>query len=686
MAQERKEENYSKKFAHFCDEISNFSETPIINNIEESEERYTELDFLNEGGAKVLYCCHDNFTGREVAMAKLKDNSSPFRQERFLQEAQLTSSLQHPNIVPVYDLGLEGENPWFTMKLISGRSLHKVLEDDRKSEISYMDSLKRNLDYFLKVCDAIAYAHSKSVLHLDLKPDNIQIGEYGDLVVCDWGLANILAENCDENMLQFYTFNPFDKESVTIDGMIKGTPGYMAPEQASFKKAKKNVGTDIFSLGAILYNILCYEKPFKGHDVKEVMKRTCEGDYLLPSKIEASVPKALEAICQKAMQVNVEDRYTSVIELQNEVLNYRQGFATDAENASFIKLMKLWIYRNKMISAFSGFTALLIVIFTYIYLEKVNLEKENALQLAKNVSLENEFHRKMGRDSAPRFLERAQMAYSSFELDDATNFSDSAVDLNPELTEAWQLKAELHFIKEEFLQALKAVSHTPNQKFLSLCERFAQIKADDTQKLKIQDLIELIRITKEMKFTQLNIRFIRHKANTEMDLETRLQFALQATLIMNQTDKINFNFDPISKHLDLSNNANLSSAISFQNFPCLSTDLSKTNISDFSAVRNQDITALDVSSTEIGTLHSLNSAHKSLRKLNISNTNIRSLMPIKNRLIEELDISWTPVNKVSDLKNLPNLKNLTIHHNQFSRGQIKKLQSQYLLTIKEKRK
>jgi eukaryotic-like serine/threonine-protein kinase len=685
MSQERKEESYSKKLAHFCDEVSSFAETPIIDNIKDSFERYTELDFLNEGGAKILYRCLDNFTGREVAMAKLKDNSSTFRQERFLQEAQLTSSLQHPNIVPVYDLGLEEKQPWFTMKLISGRSLYKILEEDKKNQLSPNDKLSRNLDYFLKVCDAMAYSHSKGVLHLDLKPDNIQIGNYGDLVVCDWGLANILAENCDENMLQFYSFNPFDRESVTVDGMIKGTPGYMAPEQASLKKAKKNVGTDIFSLGAILYNILCYEKPFKGHDLKQVIKHTCEGDYILASKIYPQVPKALEAICKKAMQVKSEDRYASVLDLQQEVLNYREGFATDAENASFIKLMKLWVYRNKIISAFTSFTALMLIIFAYIYFEKISLEKENALQLAKNVSLENEFHRKMGRDSAPRFLERAQMAYSSFELDDAINFSDSAVDLNPDLIEAWQLKAELHFIKEEFSQALKAVSHTSNQKFIALCEKFAHIKSNDAQVLDITDLIELIRITKEMKFTQLTIRFIRHKANTEMSLEMRLQFALNATLIMNQTNKINFSYDQKNRHLDLSNNSNLSSAIAFQNFPNLSTDLSHTKISDFSAVRNQDVVSLNVSSTEIGTLHSLNTSHTSLRKLNISHTNIRSLMPIKNRLIEELDISWTAVNKVSDLKNLPNLETLTIHSHQFSKGQIKNLSSRYKLTIIEKR-
>ena len=693
MAEKRKEEGYSKKLAHFCDEVSNFSETPIIDNIKDCFERYSELDFLNEGGAKVIYRCLDNYTGREVAMAKLKDNSIPTRKERFLQEAQLTSSLQHPNIVPVYDLGLEDELPWFTMKFISGRSLYEILEEDKKNQLSPNDKLSRNLDYFLKVCDAIAYAHSKGVLHLDLKPDNIQIGNYGDLVVCDWGLANILAENCDENMLQFYSFNPFDKESVTIDGMIKGSPGYMAPEQASYKKAKKSEATDIFALGAILYTILCYEKPFKGPDLNQVLSNTCEGSYPPARKLNPASPEALEAICRKAMAVKPEDRYSSVLELQKEVLSYREGFATNAENAGIIKLLNLWIKRNKIVSALGGFSALLIIIFTVIYFEKINLEKENArqqaensLQLAEKMRLEKDYAIKINKKAAPRFFERAQLAYSTFNIDDAVNFCGSAVELNPELTEAWHLKAELHFIKEEFNQALEALAHTKQSSaLLKICDEFREVKNEDSIKLDPTDRLILIKRLRELKLTPLSIRYIHYKANSFMELDERIDFAYQTTLIMNNLKRMNFSYNKETRLLSLSNNKLLKTALAFQNFPAKSTDLSHTVINDFTSITNQKLHSLNISSTSISSLRHLTGHLNLLRELKISDTAIRSLLPIRNSQIESLDISWTDINTLQHLDSLANLKQITIHAGQFKKGELKKLKSLYEVTIKEKK-
>ncbi|WDE99318.1 protein kinase [Lentisphaera profundi] len=684
--EKRKEENYDNKFAHFCDEISSFEETPLINNIESDQERYKNFSFLDEGGAKLIYRCQDNYTGREVAMAKLKDKSNEFNKERFLREAQLTSLLQHPNIVPVYDLGLKEHQPWFTMKLVSGQSLKDILHESEKKGNSPLDDLNKNLDYFLKICDAIAYAHSRAVLHLDLKPANIQISDYGDLVVCDWGLANILPHDCDENMLQYYSFNPFDEQSVTVDGLIKGTPGYMAPEQTSTKKAKKCAQTDIFSLGAILYSMLCFQQAFKGASLNEVIANTQQGNYQLPSEVIAHVPKALEAICQKAMSVDIEDRYQSVLELQDEVFKYRNGFATSAENASLLTLFKLWIYRHKMISSLAGLIFLILLIGSFVYLEKVNLEKENALQLVTIVKQENEFVRKMGRDAAPRFLERAQWAYSSFNIDDAVNFCDSSVELNPELTEAWQLKAELHFIKEEFKQALEALVHTDQQHGLvKICQEFSEIKSNDLAGLKTSNRLNLIKKIRLLKLNALSIRYIHHKANTPMELDDRIDFAYHTTLIMNNLKSMNFNYDKETQHLDLSKNKELKTALAFQNFPAKSTDLSNTAMSDFTSITNQKIRSLDISSTNILSLRSLSSPFNTLRHLNLSNTAIRSLLPIKNSLIESIDISWTDINALSHLDSFPNLKQVTVHLGQFKKGQIKQLKSLCSVIIKQKK-
>ena len=360
------------------------------------------------------------------------------------------------------------------------------------------------------------------------------------------------------------------------------------------------------------------------------------------------------------MQVDKSKRYESIVELQNELLKYRDGFATSAENANPLTLLKLWIYRNKKISSLIGLIFIIIIAASFLYVDKLNLEKENARQLAEKMRLEKDYAIKINKKAAPRFFEKAQMSYTSYELEDAARFCDTAVELNPELIDAWKLKAELHFINEEFTQAYQAALKTNKIKFITLCEKFAQIKSNDKESLNIDDLIELFRYTKEMKFTQIMIRFARHKANSNINLEDRIEFAVNSTIIMNQLDKLNFNFEPTSKHLDVSNNPKLNSAISFQNFPAKSADFSNTSIRDFISFRNQDIEKLNVSHTDITTLASLHFSNSSLNTLNISNTNVRSLFPLKNRPIEEIDISWTAVDKTGDFAQLPQLRQVQL--------------------------
>ena len=183
-------------------------------------------------------------------MASLKQDAKDQRKEHFLKEARLTAALQHPNIIPLYDLGLKSTQPWFTMKLVSGTTLDKTLENLKRNRSVELSDLNERLDAFMKICDAVAYAHSRGVLHLDIKPDNIQISEYGDILLCDWGLAKVMASVCDEELLECYTFNPKGLD-LTIDGLIKGTPGFMAPEQTRLIKGKSGEYTDIFFLWAV---------------------------------------------------------------------------------------------------------------------------------------------------------------------------------------------------------------------------------------------------------------------------------------------------------------------------------------------------------------------------------------------------------------------------------------------------
>jgi serine/threonine protein kinase len=217
---DREEELFDKGFASFFDELDELEEMPLLDMIASIKTRYCDFKYVDEGGIKIIQSCKDLKTGREVAMARLKNDASDQQKEAFLKEARITATLQHPNIIPLHDLGLKGVHPWFIMKFISGSSLDHVLEDTKNKKTQNLAELSDRLDVFIKVCDAIAYAHSRGVLHLDLKPDNIQISDYGDVLVCDWGLAKVMASICDEELLECFTFNP-KETNLTVDGLIK---------------------------------------------------------------------------------------------------------------------------------------------------------------------------------------------------------------------------------------------------------------------------------------------------------------------------------------------------------------------------------------------------------------------------------------------------------------------------------
>ena len=223
------------------------------------EERYEDGGCINEGGLKRILECRDLATGRIVAKAVLKKAADAAAVEQFLREGRITASLQHPNIVPVYDIGLDGDLlPYFTMKLIEGDSLREIVGKLREGNRGYCNryTLPVLVDIFLKICDAVAYAHSRGILHLDLKPDNIRVGEFGGVLVCDWGLARKIDAEELEQESDGRHLEGIEDAGFTLDGEIKGTPGYMAPEQASGSTEERSKRTDIYALGAILYALL----------------------------------------------------------------------------------------------------------------------------------------------------------------------------------------------------------------------------------------------------------------------------------------------------------------------------------------------------------------------------------------------------------------------------------------------
>ncbi|HYR57535.1 MAG TPA: FHA domain-containing serine/threonine-protein kinase, partial [Chthoniobacteraceae bacterium] len=253
--------------------------------------RYKVITTINRGGMGVILQARDLRIRRTVAMKVMKTSSQFSRENvlRFIDEAQLTGQLEHPNIVPVYELGIDEQGETFyAMKFVKGITLDDVLRGIRNGNQRMIDKypLGTLLTIFQKVCDGVAYAHSKGVIHRDLKPENIMIGAFGEVLVMDWGLAkNITGGRRDtrpepEGEAQHSRKKLDDLRGFeTMNGLIVGTPPYISPEQARGELEKVDARADIWVLGAILYAILTLRPPYPGKEFGELIEQIVSGQF-----------------------------------------------------------------------------------------------------------------------------------------------------------------------------------------------------------------------------------------------------------------------------------------------------------------------------------------------------------------------------------------------------------------------
>lgn len=353
----------------------------------EASNRYEIKDLVGEGAVKQVFNCYDRATRRHVAYATAKEGFESIHIDSIIHEAWLTSSLAHPNIINVHDTGVNSSRvPYFTMELKNNTTL--------KDRVEQRCELQQLLEIFQKISLAIAYAHSQNIIHLDLKPENIQCGEYGEVLVCDWGLGKSID---DWGILKpSYKSQSFEhlaeSELMTLHGQIRGSLGYMAPEQVH-GLVEKDHRTDIFSLGAILYFILTGQAPFTGTK-EEVLSKTKSATVTFPltGLTRQKIPKSLSAIALKAMQPQSNDRYQSVEELHQDIQNFLAGYPVNAEPPSMVKATKLFLRRNQSMMRIAFASIATICLFTGIYLNSAkNLkrvfksEKERAEGLSSAV-------------------------------------------------------------------------------------------------------------------------------------------------------------------------------------------------------------------------------------------------------------------------------------------------------------
>ena len=404
----------------------------IFCEIRQLDQRYGERTQINEGGLKKIYKAEDRTTGRPIAMALLKESGNAEKRERFLREARLTASLEHPNIMPVYDIGLlPGEEAFFTMKLTGGKNLAELLKE-RGPQWNMLEKL----NLFLGICDGMAFAHSRHILHLDLKPANIQVGDFGEVMICDWGLGKVLYDSDEEGEGGTDPQLLIDR---TLDGVIKGTPGYMAPEQIDTGLGKRDRRTDVFALGGILHTLLCGTAPFQGGEISTIFQNTLQGNR----SGEANIPSALEAVVSKALNRNPQERYQHVDELKSEILAWLSGFATEAEEAGLWRNFCLLVKRHKTAFAF----LMVILILATLFVVRLQQSHQRNSRLLALYEAEKKQTELIGKEAAPHIISQAWQALYGYNYTDAMELAEKAVARDSSNAEAWEVKGTVHFLQ-----------------------------------------------------------------------------------------------------------------------------------------------------------------------------------------------------------------------------------------------
>jgi WD40 repeat protein len=336
-----------------------------INYAPEPGQRYTRTRLHATGGIGRVWLAYDNDLGREVALKELRPGRSqhPGFADRFLHEAQITGQLEHPSIVPVYELTRrsEGHQPFYTMRFIKGRTLTDAIRayhQKRAAGRAEALELAALLNAFVATCNAVAYAHSRGVIHRDLKGQNVVLGDFGEVVVLDWGFAKVLGQAEGSIETAPVALAQEGDPCHTVQGQVIGTPAYMAPEQAEGRTDRIDRRSDVYGLGAILYELLTGQPPFTGTEIEEVLRQVREDEPARPRQVWAGMPRALEAVCLRALAKEPARRYASAGDLAREVQRWLADEPVTAYREPVAARLGRWSRRHQTLAA--GLAVLLV--------------------------------------------------------------------------------------------------------------------------------------------------------------------------------------------------------------------------------------------------------------------------------------------------------------------------------------
>jgi serine/threonine protein kinase len=463
--------------------------------------RYLIEGEIARGGMGTVLRAVDCDIRREVALKYLLNQSDGGKRGRFVEEAQITGQLEHPNIVPIHELGVDNlKRLFFSMKMVKGRSLAQVLDDlrqnPRQGEKEW--SLSRLLNIFVNVCNALAYAHSRGVIHRDLKPANVMIGDFGEVYVMDWGLAKVLPEGPPAGKArsapaaaarttpsvpgQSATLAASDpgisaKRSskvetsregdadLTQDGAILGTPVYMPPEQANGNIDAIDQRSDIYSLGAILYEMLTLQPPIdKEGGYMAILMRVMQGEIIAPEQRNpqrasaGKIPREVAAIAMKALAKNPQVRYPNVEALRQDIERFQEGRSVSAKEDTKGEMLWKFVKRNKVLSA-----ATVVVTVVLLWSSVSNYIARRQLQDRTEKAV-------------PALVENARLGVERRKFANALVNAELALAYAPDHAEARLLKGQLLILDKKFSEAGGAL------------DQYLRQRPDDAQARRLRDL------------------------------------------------------------------------------------------------------------------------------------------------------------------------------------------------------
>ncbi|MCC6573805.1 MAG: tetratricopeptide repeat protein [Planctomycetes bacterium] len=384
--------------------------------------RYTIKQEFARGGMGRILLARDNVVGRDIAIKELlpefrptgstrvsapepghSSSSTTAATERFLREAKVTGQLEHPNIVPVYEIGHYADGTsYYTMKFVRGETMYarlKRIQNDPTftREKRFAERIKL-LDAFVDVCHAVAFAHSKGVIHRDLKPHNIMLGDFGDTVLLDWGIARIqgIDDTAGKRMAAKGTMaisdslRDTDSAQLTMEGSVFGTPHYMPPEQARGDVAAVDEQSDVYALGAILFEILTGAPPYEAPKAAMIIQMVLAGPPVPASEREPLAPPELVALCKRALASSKAERIKTALIMAKEVQAFRDGRALSVYQYSSLELVRRFVNRNKVPVGIALVAILLLItggIYAYTDIRRQRNAAEDSAKKAKDALL-----------------------------------------------------------------------------------------------------------------------------------------------------------------------------------------------------------------------------------------------------------------------------------------------------------